>query len=98
MKRSNTKKPYQYLAWLSTFSVLIGALLASLAPSYYFHHYFFIFGNTLLALTGYDPEYGARPIKKEIRNVIEDQISELIITNEVKDGKKLFLDVSAVDD
>ena len=53
MKRSNTKKPYQYLAWLSTFSVLIGALLASLAPSYYFHHYFFIFGNTLLALTAF---------------------------------------------
>ena len=49
--------------------------------------------NNLLALTGYDPEYGARPIKREIRNVIEDQISQLIITNEVKDGKTLFVDV-----
>ena len=49
--------------------------------------------NDLLALTGYDPEYGARPIKREIRNVIEDKISELIITNEVKDGEKLFVDV-----
>ena len=49
--------------------------------------------NKLLALTGYDPEYGARPIKREIRNVIEDKISELIITNEVKDGEKLFVDV-----
>ena len=49
--------------------------------------------NNLLALTGYDPEYGARPIKREIRNVIEDKISELIINNKVEDGKTLFVDV-----
>jgi ATP-dependent Clp protease ATP-binding subunit ClpA len=49
--------------------------------------------NNLLALTGFDPEYGARPIKREIRNVIEDKISELIITNKVKDSNTLFVDV-----
>ena len=49
--------------------------------------------NNLLALNGYDPEYGARPIKREIRNVIEDKISELIIHNKVEDGKTLFVDV-----
>jgi ATP-dependent Clp protease ATP-binding subunit ClpB len=49
--------------------------------------------NNLLALTGYDPEYGARPIKRQIRNVIEDKISELIITNKVKDSNTLFVDV-----
>jgi ATP-dependent Clp protease ATP-binding subunit ClpA len=49
--------------------------------------------NNLLALNGYDPEYGARPIKREIRNVIEDKISELIINNKVEDGKTLFVDV-----
>ena len=49
--------------------------------------------NNLLALTGYDPEYGARPIKRKIRNVIEDQISELIITNKVKDGNTISLNV-----
>ena len=49
--------------------------------------------NNLLALTGYDPEYGARPIKREIRNVIDDKISELIINNKVEDGKTLFVDV-----
>ena len=48
--------------------------------------------NNLLALTGYDPEFGARPIKREIRNVIEDKISELIMTNKVKDGNTLFVD------
>ena len=49
--------------------------------------------NNLLALTGYDPEYGARPIKREIRNIVEDKISELIISEDVSDGKRLFVDV-----
>ena len=49
--------------------------------------------NNLLALTGYDPEYGARPIKREIRNVVEDKISELIISEDASDGKRLYLDV-----
>ena len=48
--------------------------------------------NNTIALTGYDPEYGARPIKRKIRNVVEDKISELIITNDVKDGDTLLLD------
>ena len=34
--------------------------------------------NNLLALTGYDPEYGARPIKREIRNIIEDKIVHVL--------------------
>ena len=48
-----TKKPYQVLAWTSTFSILIGAILASLLPELYIHHFFFIFGNGLLAFTAY---------------------------------------------
>ena len=47
------KKPYQSLAWLSTFSILSGACLASLVPELYYHHYFFLFGNGLLAFTAY---------------------------------------------
>ena len=46
--------------------------------------------NTI-ALTGYDPEYGARPIKRKIRNVVEDKISELIITNSVKENNTLII-------
>tara|TARA_E500000331_G_scaffold327062_1_gene345679 strand:+ start:388 stop:627 length:240 start_codon:yes stop_codon:yes gene_type:complete len=48
-----SKKPYQILAWVSTFSILNGALLASIIPELYYHHFFFIFGNTLLAITAY---------------------------------------------
>lgn len=52
-KKQIIKKPYQFLAWASTFSILIGASLASLLPELYLHHFFFIFGNGLLAFTAY---------------------------------------------
>ncbi len=47
------KKPFQFLAWVSTLSILSGAVLASLAPELYLHHFFFIFGNSLLAITAF---------------------------------------------
>ncbi len=47
------KKPYQYLAWISSFCILMGALLASFSPEIYAHHFFFMFGNGLLAITAF---------------------------------------------
>ncbi|MDC0093059.1 AAA family ATPase [Alphaproteobacteria bacterium] len=47
----------------------------------------------IIALKGYNPEYGARPIKREIRNVVEDKISEMIINNHLKDGSIIRLEV-----
>ena len=52
IKKSN-KKPYQFLAWISTLSILIGALLASLVPEIYILYFFFMFGNGLLAITAF---------------------------------------------
>ena len=52
-KNKPIKKPYQVLAWISTFSILSGAFLASFVPELYYHHYFFLFGNGLLALTAF---------------------------------------------
>ena len=49
----NYKKPYQFLAWISTLSILIGASMASLAPELYLHHFFFMFCNGLLAITAF---------------------------------------------
>jgi len=46
-----------------------------------------------IALKGYNPEYGARPIKKEIRNVVEDKISEMIINNDIKEGNTIIVEV-----
>ena len=51
--KKSKKKPYQSLAWFSTFSILLGALIASLAPELYLHHFFFMFGNGLLAMTAF---------------------------------------------
>ena len=49
--------------------------------------------SDIIALKGYDPEYGARPIKREIRNVVEDKISEMIINNQIKEGSTIRIDV-----
>ena len=49
----HAKKPFQILAWISTFSILSGAILASFVPELYYHHYFFLFGNSLLAITAF---------------------------------------------
>ncbi len=51
--KKREKKPYQFLAWFSTLSILFGALIASLAPELYLHHFFFMFGNGLLAITAF---------------------------------------------
>ena len=45
----------------------------------------------LIALRGYNPEYGARPIKREIRNIVEDKISEMIVNNEIDEGSIIKL-------
>ena len=37
----------------------------------------------LITLEGYNPEYGARPIKRTIRYLIEDKISDLILKEEI---------------
>ena len=38
----------------------------------------------LIVLEGYNPEYGARPIKRTIRYLIEDKISDLILKEELE--------------
>src|SRR6516164_7573682 len=39
-----------------------------------------------LADRGYDPAYGARPLKRVIQRALQDPLSELILSGEVKDG------------
>ncbi|MBF0484470.1 MAG: ATP-dependent Clp protease ATP-binding subunit [Candidatus Omnitrophica bacterium] len=38
---------------------------------------------------GFDPIYGARPLKRTIQRFLEDPLSEYIISGQVKDGQKL---------
>ena len=47
------QKPYQWLAWLATATLVIAASLASFVPELYLHHWFFIVANSLWILVGY---------------------------------------------
>lgn len=40
---------------------------------------------------GFDPEYGARPIKRLIQKVILDNLADKIIKGDIKDGQKIKL-------
>ncbi|MFT6773157.1 MAG: ATP-dependent Clp protease ATP-binding subunit ClpB [Paracoccaceae bacterium] len=42
--------------------------------------------RTWLADKGYDPVYGARPLKRVIQKAVQDPLAELILSGEVKDG------------
>ena len=45
-----------------------------------------------VADAGYDPNYGARPLKRAITRLIEDPVSEFIITDRIMQGKKAAQD------
>jgi ATP-dependent Clp protease ATP-binding subunit ClpB len=40
---------------------------------------------------GYDPIYGARPLKRLIQREIQNQLAKLLISGELKDGNKIFI-------
>ncbi|MDE2491437.1 MAG: AAA family ATPase, partial [Elusimicrobia bacterium] len=47
----------------------------------------------LLAREGYDPAYGARPLKRAIARLLVDPLSRLLLSGEVKDGDAVTADV-----
>ena len=47
----------------------------------------------LLADKGYDPAYGARPLKRVIQKAIQDPLAEEILSGRVKDGDTVDVDV-----
>lgn len=38
----------------------------------------------LIAKKGFDPEYGARPLRRALQTEVEDQLSEMLITGQIK--------------
>jgi ATP-dependent Clp protease ATP-binding subunit ClpB len=44
-----------------------------------------------LANKGYDPAYGARPLKRVIQKYLQDPLAELILSGRVKDGDKVAI-------
>jgi ATP-dependent Clp protease ATP-binding subunit ClpB len=44
-----------------------------------------------LADEGYDPVFGARPLKRVIQNALQNQLAEMILAGEVKDGETVHV-------
>ncbi len=45
-----------------------------------------------LGRVGYDPVYGARPLKRAVQRHLQDPLAELILRGEVKDGANVHVD------
>ena len=46
-----------------------------------------------LALTGFDPVYGARPLRRLVQSAIGDQLARALLSGEIADGDQVFVDV-----
>lgn len=51
-----------------------------------------------LVEVGYDPKYGARPLKRAIQKWIDDVVTDYIIENNPKEGTKFLMDYSSEED
>jgi ATP-dependent Clp protease ATP-binding subunit ClpB len=49
--------------------------------------------KALLAHAGYDPVYGARPLKRTIQRLIQDPLAVKILAGEFKEGDRVKIDV-----
>ncbi|MEB3148613.1 MAG: hypothetical protein VKL60_06280, partial [Sphaerospermopsis sp.] len=48
-----------------------------------------------LAELGYDPVYGARPLKRAVQKYLETAIAKSILRGDYKPGDTIFVDVEA---
>jgi len=48
----------------------------------------------LLAERGYEPEYGARPLRRVIQREIDDRIADLFVTGALGDGEAMRVDAA----
>jgi ATP-dependent Clp protease ATP-binding subunit ClpB len=46
-----------------------------------------------LAAKGWDPAYGARPLKRVIQRNLQDPLAEMILAGEVRDGDRVAISV-----
>ncbi|UQX88330.1 ATP-dependent chaperone ClpB [Jatrophihabitans telluris] len=51
-------------------------------------------GREWLALNGFDPLYGARPLRRLIQTAIGDQLAKQLIAGEITDGDTVSIDVN----
>ncbi len=48
--------------------------------------------KALVAKAGFDPVYGARPLKRALAEIVEDRLAEMILEGEVKEGDTVVFD------
>ena len=47
-----------------------------------------------LALTGFDPVYGARPLRRLVQSAIGDKLAKALLTGAVTDGDEVVVDLA----
>ena len=50
-----------------------------------------------LGVKGYDPHYGARPLRRQIQTYIQNPLAEDLIAGKYSDGDSIFVDISDID-
>jgi ATP-dependent Clp protease ATP-binding subunit ClpB len=51
-----------------------------------------------LAVTGFDPVYGARPLRRLIQSAIGDQLARALLSGEITDGDHVVVDLDEASD
>jgi ATP-dependent Clp protease ATP-binding subunit ClpB len=51
-----------------------------------------------LALTGFDPIYGARPLRRLIQSAIGDQLARALLSGQIVDGDRVEVDLDPASD
>src|SRR5204862_2924030 len=49
-------------------------------------------GVELLAHEGYDPEFGARPLKRTIQRLVENELSRMMLSDAIAPGDRVTVD------
>ncbi|MFX3626242.1 ATP-dependent Clp protease ATP-binding subunit [Campylobacter sp. LH-2024] len=49
-------------------------------------------GALLIAKNGFDPDFGARPLKRAIYDMIEDKLSDMILADELSENDNILID------
>lgn len=44
-----------------------------------------------IAEKGYDIQYGARPLKRAIQKYVEDEVAEILLAGEIKEGQEIAI-------
>ena len=50
-----------------------------------------------IAKVGFDPVYGARPLKRAIYEIVEDRLADLILEDKITEGSKVIFDIENED-